>query len=625
MVSFENSVSSFEGDFTNFDADFSSKENIVGAFYKLGLFLDPDVCDVFELHDIKRLYEFCVKKLKIVKSSDLLIVTTSLFSVFLRSPSAFESLVSDLNWKEYELAVVNEQLNIDKKLIHNFDKVFHPEDSNLDKSADFDDSSGDDSINDNKNFSDDSENSESYSSLQKNADKSFSSSKVSEVSESDNGSESPQISVVKNEKSLVGNVDVLFSFEENDDKKCFSDFVSYFNSRYNKISKMLRMREKMVDSLPISRILTTDNSEVSVTGIISDINRGPNSVIVHLEDPTGTIKVIFSNGKKEVYEEAKDFVFDEVIGVRGALSKFKRGERVMYPIEVYHPDVPFSSKIITSPYDGYVVFLSDLHVGSTKFLGDDLDKFLRWIRGESADPRQRMIASSVRYVFVLGDLVDGVGVYPGQEKELVIKDIREQYLECARYLSKIPSYIPVVIIPGNHDAVRLEEPQPVLSKDYAKPLWDLPNVKMLTNPALVSIDSNANFSGIKVLLYHGYSFDYYVANVDSIRTNGGYDRADLIMRFLMQRRHLAPTHSSSVYVPDSRGDSMVIDTVPDIFATGHIHKTSVSTYKGITMLSGSCWQDRTSFQEKVGHHPEPSRVPIVNLKTREVTILNFGK
>ena len=34
--------------------------------------------------------------------------------------------------------------------------------------------------------------------------------------------------------------------------------------------------------------------------------------------------------------------------------------------------------------------------------------------------------------------------------------------------------------------------------------------------------------------------------------------------------------------------------------------------------------DQTSFQEKVGHHPEPSRVPIVNLKTREMKILKFG-
>ncbi len=41
------------------------------------------------------------------------------------------------------------------------------------------------------------------------------------------------------------------------------------------------------------------------------------------------------------------------------------------------------------------------------------------------------------------------------------------------------------------------------------------------------------------------------------------------------------------------------------------------------MISGSCWQAKTDFQEKLGHEPEPGRVPIVNLKTRAVKILDF--
>ena len=41
------------------------------------------------------------------------------------------------------------------------------------------------------------------------------------------------------------------------------------------------------------------------------------------------------------------------------------------------------------------------------------------------------------------------------------------------------------------------------------------------------------------------------------------------------------------------------------------------------MISGSCWQGQTKFQEKLGHNPQPGRVPIVNLKTREVKVLKF--
>jgi len=88
---------------------------------------------------------------------------------------------------------------------------------------------------------------------------------------------------------------------------------------------------------------------------------------------------------------------------------------------------------------------------------------------------------------------------------------------------------------------------------------------------------------------------------------------------------MAPTHASTLYMPYTNQDPLIIDKIPDFFATGHIHKSSVSHYKNITLICGSCWQGKTPFQEKVGHRPEPGRVPIVNLSTREVRILKFGK
>jgi len=126
-------------------------------------------------------------------------------------------------------------------------------------------------------------------------------------------------------------------------------------------------------------------------------------------------------------------------------------------------------------------------------------------------------------------------------------------------------------------------------------------------------------------MYHGYSFDYYVANIDEIRNNGGYDRADLIMKFLLKRRHLAPTYGSTLYVPEAEFDPLVISQVPDIFVTGHIHKSALKNYRNISLVCGSCWQSKTSFQEKVGHHPEPCRVPLIHLKSRKMRILKFTK
>lgn len=173
--------------------------------------------------------------------------------------------------------------------------------------------------------------------------------------------------------------------------------------------------------------------------------------------------------------------------------------------------------------------------------------------------------------------------------------------------------------------MRVAEPQFPIYRDFAEPLYNLPNAIMVSNPALVNIHSSKNFPGFDVMLYHGYSFDYYVAEVESIRANGGYDRADLIMKFLLQKRHLAPAHTSTLYTPDSKLDPLFINKVPDFFVSGHIHKAAASNYRNITLISGSCWQSKTAYQEKVGHHPEPSRVPIVNLQTRQVKMLKFGK
>ena len=64
---------------------------------------------------------------------------------------------------------------------------------------------------------------------------------------------------------------------------------------------------------------------------------------------------------------------------------------------------------------------------------------------------------------------------------------------------------------------------------------------------------------------------------------------------------------------------------PDMVLSGHIHKSVTANYRNTTLICGSCWQGKTIFQEKVGHNPGPSRVPIVNLQTRDVKILKFGQ
>jgi len=94
----------------------------------------------------------------------------------------------------------------------------------------------------------------------------------------------------------------------------------------------------------------------------------------------------------------------------------------------------------------------------------------------------------------------------------------------------------------------------------------------------------------------------------------------------LKRRHLAPSHGVSisiVYTPNAEKDPLVISEVPDVLCTGEMHRLDISSYNGVLIITGSCWQAQTPFEEKIGNEPDPAKVPVLNLKTRELKIFDF--
>ena len=425
---------------------------------------------------------------------------------------------------------------------------------------------------------------------------------------------------INGESEAVSSVKPLSNFNENSGKKTIENFIDHYNNRHKKMEDILRNRPELGQVQSINRLTSrAGQREVTIIGMVSEIQLTKNgNLILNLEDPTGQIKGIIIKSKSELFRFAKELVLDEVIGVIGSLV----GD-VMFVNKFVWPDIPVGGEIKRAEEESQIAFISDLHVGSDHFLPDDFDRFIKWTQRKLGNEAQRNISKNLKYIVISGDLVDGCGIYPGQENELAIPDLKEQYEECSRLLKQIPKEINLIICPGNHDAVRLGEPQPIFSGEYTKHLMDIPNATFVSNPSLVNLGSRGDFSGFDILVYHGASFDHYVREVESLRNQGGYDRADLIMQFLLKRRHLAPTHSSASFVPGEK-DYLVIEKAPDFFISGHIHKSVVANYRETTLVCGSCWQSKTKFQEKVGHNPEPSRVPVANTKTREVKILKFG-
>lgn len=407
------------------------------------------------------------------------------------------------------------------------------------------------------------------------------------------------------EISLETSVDVMTDIEREKEKRDVNDFVNFYNDRYERLKQLLLRRREVQNAVSISRLDDmAERDEVSVVGMVKDKYRtSSGKFIVYLEDPTGETKIL------AYPDEGEQIVLDEVIAANGSL-----GDDIVFADRIIWPDVPLPSDVPSASEEVYAAFISDIHFGSIDTLNDKLDAFLDWL--ERGDDEAR----KVRYLFIVGDAVEGVGTYPGQEAELEVTNIYKQYERFQEFVKDIRDDIEVIIAPGNHDMVRLAEPQPPLPEDAVPELYEMDNVHLVPNPAYVKVHGHAG-DGVKVLLYHGYSFDGHVDALPHLRETA-YENPENAMIDWLKRRHLAPIYGSNLVVPDEE-DPLVIDTLPDIIAAGHAHAFGCTTYKGINVVCAGTFQGQTAFQERMGHEPQPGKVAVVNLESRETVVKQF--
>lgn len=69
---------------------------------------------------------------------------------------------------------------------------------------------------------------------------------------------------------------------------------------------------------------------------------------------------------------------------------------------------------------------------------------------------------------------------------------------------------------------------------------------------------------------------------------------------------------------------MVINRIPDIFVTGHVHLAQISDYCGVTLMNASSWQVQTSYQKMLNFTSDSAKLPIIDLKTGNVTMMDFS-
>jgi DNA polymerase II small subunit len=323
------------------------------------------------------------------------------------------------------------------------------------------------------------------------------------------------------------------------------------------------------------------------------------NLIVEIEDEQEVCLVIMMKSDENVYALADQIVLDDILLFEGRVYN-----GILIAKEIIWPDIPIMRNKKTIEEDLAVAYLSDLHVGSKLFMEKEFNKFLDWINGNGED---KELAGKIKYISISGDIVDGIGIYPRQEDELVVKDIYKQYGIFMDLMEKIPDYIKVIVSPGNHDAVRRAQPQPQLPKE-------LLNGKTLN----VGSPSWIDLEGFKHLIYHGDSLDSIISSL----SNCDHTHPEVPMIELLKRRNLSPIYGRNPIVPEKK-DYLFIDQIPDVLHMGHVHKNGYSLYRGTHIINSGTFQERTNFQIKQGHIPTPGIVPILCMKTGEVVHKKF--
>jgi len=371
------------------------------------------------------------------------------------------------------------------------------------------------------------------------------------------------------------------------------DFDQYFANRFQSLRELVLQTNKVRNPKPVSRLRQGSVETIAMVRDISTTKKG--NRILTMEDESGQVDVLIPD---DADIDAETIVQDEVLGVIG---KMQGPRRMVIAESLVRPGFTGLRKSWSGT--GKVAITSDVHVGSNTFLEDKWSSFVEWLGSDEA--------SDINYLIIAGDLVDGVGVYPGQEEELDIPDVYDQYLHFAELLAPIPERIKILMIPGNHDAVRLAEPQPAFPEKITSMFSS--NVLFLSNPAIVSID------GIEFLIYHGKGLDDLLTTIPGF----SYQKPMDGMIAMMERRHMSPMYGGKTPISPECLDPLVIRTLPDVFITGHVHLTQVRRMNRILLINASTWQSQTSFQKMKNMVPDPGKAILIDMATGKEIIKAF--
>ena len=318
-------------------------------------------------------------------------------------------------------------------------------------------------------------------------------------------------------------------------------YTSLFRSRYEKSMHILSLRP---DSRRITRVKTlkkkntdtgnqksymrheqfsgSSSTTMVVAGLVMSRQFKRHGLEIVIDDFSGDLHAMGTT--EDIKKQGSLITTDQMV----MLELENSGKSQNFVIKnIISPDIP-DHLPNRAKSESYVVLISDLHVGSKYFMETAFMKFLNWI--SSADDDE--IVRKIKFLCIGGDLIDGIGIFPNQDKELLELNINSQMSHVMDLLSRIPKHINVFVIPGNHDPGRRALPQPSIPRQNSEKLYTFQNFKMLGNPSLIELN------GVKILMYHGQSLDDIIGTIPDL----SYAKPAEAMKVLLRARHLSPIY-----------------------------------------------------------------------------------
>jgi DNA polymerase II small subunit len=381
-------------------------------------------------------------------------------------------------------------------------------------------------------------------------------------------------------------------------------YTALFRSRFEKSLRILALRPESKRITKIASIkqkannakkgkshyvegnLNTNSSSI-VAGLLMSKHSKKNGLEMIIDDYSGTLSALATT--EELKKQASTITFDQMVMLE--VESNMKGIQGFVIKNLVSPDIPdhLSNR---SKSESYAVLISDLHVGSKYFMEAEFIRFLNWL--SSTDDE---IVRKIRYICIGGDLIDGTGIFPNQDKELLETNTTKQMIHVIDLLG------------------RRALPQPSLPKKDFHKLYSFENFTMLGNPSLVELNS------VKVLMYHGQSLDDIIATTPGL----SYSKPADAMKVLLKARHLSPIYGQRTPIAPEQEDMMVITEVPDVFHSGHVHIIDVQNYRGTLIINSGAWQAQTKFQQTMGIVPTPGIAILINLATLQPFQLDFNQ